>query len=178
MSGLPLACLAGVAALWAAPLAAFEPAPATAWIAPPPAVAPLRAAPGLRYQPEDFDRLSATGNSQAPRPPVLLDAQLVEAARQEDLAALTRLLEAGASPDARDGLRVTPVQAAARSGRPEHVRVLLRAGANPDGRAPDGFSGRCCIGPFTGGIARSSMSCSRGARSRARCRWISSEARP
>lgn len=76
----------------------------------------------------------ASGSEQAPRLASALDAQLAEAAHAGDAKQLRSLIEQGALVNAPDAWGNTPLLVAAREGRVEAVRALLRAGAEPEGR--------------------------------------------
>jgi ankyrin repeat protein len=60
------------------------------------------------------------------------DPRLHEAATAGDVAAIERLLAAGAAIDARDEAGRTPVMAATHARQAEAVRALFAAGADPD----------------------------------------------
>jgi hypothetical protein len=72
--------------------------------------------------------------------------QLLNAVREGDTAGVTRLLAAGADPNASVAqrtpsgalLRSTVLSAAVQHGRPEAVRLLLDAGADPSRASSDG----------------------------------------
>ena len=65
-------------------------------------------------------------------PPVSLETQLLNAARQSDSAAVRALLEAGADVDALDDDEKTALMHAARRGNSAIVEELLAAGASPN----------------------------------------------
>lgn len=76
----------------------------------------------------------ATGAELAPRLASALDIQLAAAARMGDPKQLSSLIEQGALVNAPDAWGNTPLLIAAREGHVEAARVLLRAGAEPEGR--------------------------------------------
>jgi hypothetical protein len=71
-----------------------------------------------------------------PAKPVMVSV-MHEAARTGDVAALRAELQAGASPDARDMKKRTPLMDAAAAGQLKAMRALLNAGANVNARAGD-----------------------------------------
>ena len=80
----------------------------------------------------------ATGYLSEAQVQALLEAGLglavQEAAEKGDVAAVTRLLDAGADPDAPNEIGVTSLHLAAYEGRLEVVTLLLDRGADPDAR--------------------------------------------
>jgi ankyrin repeat protein len=56
---------------------------------------------------------------------------LGSAAARGDLAAMTKLLDAGADPNGAGAFAITPLAVAARSGRVEAIELLLKRGADP-----------------------------------------------
>ncbi|WP_327254476.1 ankyrin repeat domain-containing protein [Streptomyces sp. NBC_01244] len=64
-----------------------------------------------------------------------LPNQLARAAEDGDAQTVTRLLAEGAEADAPNVRRCTPLELAVSAGRPETVRLLLAAGADPGGPA-------------------------------------------
>lgn len=91
-------------------------------------------APQFRTSEREHRALLATGGERAPRLASALDLQLTEAAQRGDAKELSRLIGQGALVNAPDAWGSTPLLIAAREGRVEAARVLLRAGAEPDGR--------------------------------------------
>ena len=76
-----------------------------------------------------------------------LRTPLEKAAQQGNLAAVKKLLASGVDPNDQEGIFGAPLNAAVmRKDNVEIIRTLVVAGANPNGRAPDGT--RCWPSPL------------------------------
>lgn len=74
--------------------------------------------------------------------PVVQDDSLHAAVKRNDTAAVQQLLEAGAEVDAMDADGLTPLMLACMNLQEENIRLLVRAGANPDAENLRGTSAR------------------------------------
>lgn len=90
--------------------------------------------PRFRPAPEEWRAANAAASEAVPRLATALDRDLLQAAARGDAVALKAALAQGAQANAVDELGRTALLLVAGTGDLESARLLLRAGAEPDGR--------------------------------------------
>jgi ankyrin repeat protein len=92
-----------------------------------------------RFRTPDSVYVAMTSEARSPRPVVAraLDLELFEASKGGDVAQIKTLLTRGAQVNATDSVGRTPLLLAAREGETEVARLLIKAGADLDGRGGD-----------------------------------------